>query len=480
MNQQKQTKLRTIELTPNENISFPIGTILTVQRYYSFLGLDNIIGRHKSRGHDINSLIMALVSYRLTENRSVTKAADWINRDAVLDVFSLDSFDQRALYRSLETLGTNREEIIADLQDALFARYEFEHTNVNLDWTSFVLYGDKCPIAKRGYSRDHRPDKKQITVGISELANPINVPIGMTVREGNVNDQVHFDDTFGQVEDRLRAGSVVVFDQGANRRENLERIEHSKLKYLTARQINTSDEETWIKHFDRKKAELVDERYGVYGLIKRFPSRTNYLFFSKELERTQIEAKLRKVERLFREAEEIQNAVEHNRNLPKRFRINNPLVECKYSYQTKLASMSEDEARGILKAAAITGREGFFCLVSNMHLTLKEALAIYRQKDSIEKIFNTLKNEIDIHPLRVWTEENIYGALILGFLALLMIALIRFEHDELKHVSATFIKISLMNLTLTIEFEKTGQKHLVFSNFNPISQVILAENRAVS
>ena len=45
-------------------------------------------------------------------------------------------------------------------------------------------------------------DKKQITPGISELARPINVPIGMTIREGNVNDQVHFEDTFKQVKER--------------------------------------------------------------------------------------------------------------------------------------------------------------------------------------------------------------------------------------------------------------------------------------
>jgi len=94
----------------------------------------------------------------------------------------------------------------------LFKAYDFEHSDINMDWTSFVLYGDKCSLGKYGYSRDHRPDKKQITLGISELSDPFNVPIGMTVREGNVNDQVHFDDTFAQVKGRLREGSMVVFD----------------------------------------------------------------------------------------------------------------------------------------------------------------------------------------------------------------------------------------------------------------------------
>ena len=472
----KSTQLRTDLVEPNDNISFPIGTILTVQKYYDHLDLSEIFGKHKSRGVSINSLLEALLSYKLTENQSITRAADWINRDEVLDAFNLDFFEQRTLYRVLEIVGVNREEIMADIQDVLFEVYDFEHTNINMDWTSFVLYGDKCPLGKYGYSRDHRPDKKQITMGLSELSRPINIPIGMTVRAGNVSDQVHFDDTFDQVKDRLREGSMVVFDQGANRKENLDRIEHSKLKYVTARQINKSDEETWIKNFDKSKAELVDERNGIYGLKKKFPSRVNYLYFSEHLFEQKMASKFRKVERLLNEAEEIQKCIESNRGLPKRYRINNPLVDCEYSYQTKLASLSDEEARAILKEASITGREGFFCLVSDKDLTLTEALAIYREKDSIEKIINSLKNEIEIKPLRVWSDYSIYGALILGFLAQLIISLIRFEYKELKHKSPKFIKISLMNLTVTVEYRKSGKKRYIFSNFDPISQVILSKN----
>ncbi len=475
----QQTSLRTGIITANENISFPIGTILTVQKYYGNLGLSEIFGKHKSRGKDINSLLEALLSYKLTENQSITRASDWINREEVLNTFELDSFEQRTLYRVLEIIGINREEIMADIQDVLFEVYDFEHTNINMDWTSFVLYGNKCPLGKYGYSRDHRPDKKQITVGISELSKPINIPIGMTVREGNVHDQIHFDDTFDQVKDRLREGSMIVFDQGANRKENLDRIEHSKLKYVTARQINKTDEETWIKNFDKSEAEMIDERYGVYGLKKKFPSRVNYLYFSEHLYKQKMASKFRKVEKLLSEAEEIQKSIENNRGLPKRYRINNPLIDCEYSYQTKLASLSDKEARAILKKASITGREGFFCLVSDMDLTLKETLTIYRLKDSIEKIFHSFKNEIEIKPLRVWSDNNIYGAMILGFLAQLIISLIRFEHQELKHTSPKFIKISLMNLTVTVEFRKSGKKRYIFSNFNPISQVILSQNHEI-
>ncbi len=107
------------------------------------------------------------------------------------------------------------EEIIADIQDRLFQIYNFEHTDINLDWTSLVLYGDKSKLGKYGYSRDHRPDKKQITVGISELAGPINVPIGITVNKGNLNDMKHFNDTYQQVKDRLSLMCLILIKQNS-------------------------------------------------------------------------------------------------------------------------------------------------------------------------------------------------------------------------------------------------------------------------
>lgn len=474
----KPTKLRTIGIEPNKNISFPIGTALAVKKYYEFLGLSEVFSKFKKRGVDINSLIQALVSYKLTQNQSVHQGSDWINRPDVLKIFELVSFEERTLYRVLETTGDNHEEIMMDIRDILFETYEFEHTDVNMDWTSFVLFGEKCPIGKRGYSRDHRPDKKQITVGLTELANPINVPIGLTINPGNINDQVHFNDTYGQVKDKLRPGSLIVFDQGANRKKNLDKITRSKMKYLTMKNLNKSDEETRIRKFDPKKAELVDWEDKAYGIKYRKPKKFNYFYFSEKLKKDMIEARLRKVERLFKEAEQLQECIDKHRGLPKRYRINNPLVECEYSYQTKLKMMSPEEAREILKKAAITGREGFFCLISNEDLTLEEALHIYRQKDSIEKIFNSLKNEIELRPIRVWSERSVYGALIIGFLAQLVISLIRFEHAELKHTSPKFIKFSLMNLTATIEYGQNGKKRFVFSNFDSVSKIILCEKQA--
>jgi len=139
------------------------------------------------------------------------------------------------------------------------------------------------------------------------------------------------------------------------------------------------------------------------------------------LEKQQLEFSARKAIRKLEETKEIQKSIDNNRQLLKKFCINNALIDVVYSYQTKLQELTEEEALRLVEGIAITGREGFFCYKSNKDLTLEQELATYRKKDSIEKIMHSLKNEIEIKSLRVWSDDSIYGAIIIGFIAQLFI-----------------------------------------------------------
>ncbi len=474
-----QTKLRTNCIEHNNNISFPIGTVIAVKRYSHKLDFEGILSSFKKRGINLHHLIEALVTYRLTENESICRGSDWINRPNVLQEFNLEGFEERTLFRALESVGENYEEIIALLQKQIFSRYEFPHTDVNLDWTSFVLWGNRAELGKYGYSRGHRPDKKQITVGISQLRAPMNIPIGLTVQSGNINDQKHFKSTFEQVASVLKDGSTIVFDKGGQSKDNLDLVLAHKMKYLSAKKLNLSDDKR-IKSFRPSVKNCVDPENMIYGEIIKYPTRTDYFFFSKQLQHNQIEAKLRLAERKLEEAKEIQQALTKGRTLPKRFLINNPLVRITYTYQTRLSELTESQARKLVQAASITGREGFFCLVSSEKLTLLEALKIYRMKDAIEKVFQSLKNDIDIKPLRVWTTKSLCGAILIGFLAQLIISLMRYDYEALRNVAPKFIKISLMNLTVTVEIQKSGSKRSIYSNFDPINEPVCCQNESIT
>ena len=444
-------------LNVTKNISLPIGTILTVQKYSAKLNLASIFCQFKKKGRSIDKLIEALLSYKLTQNLSISKASDWINQEEVLKEFNLEPFEQRTLFRVLETIGENYEEIIIDLQNKLTSVYKFEHTDINMDWSSLILWGTKAPLGAYGYSRDHRPDKKQIMFGIAELANPINIPIGLTIQPGNMNDQEHFQKTFQQVQNIVKKNSLITFDKGGNSKTNLASVEASKMKYLTAKKLNQSTDKR-IEKFNISNEDLIILENDNYGIKYEFPNRTDYLYFSKSLYFEQIESRFRKINKQLKEAQELQNSINKNNKLPKKFQINNPLIDISYEYQTKLEKLGEDKAKKLLGNVIFNGREGFFMLTSSENLTLEEALRIYRKKDSVEKIMHSLKNEIEIKPLRVWSDKSIYGAILIGYIAHLIISLIRYDYSDLKKISTKFIKIALMNLTVTVEKLKNLKK----------------------
>jgi len=261
---------------------------------------------------------------------------------------------------------------------------------------------------------------------------------------------------------------------GANTADNIKLIQKDEMKYLTSMKLNTSDDKI-IENFNPKTSELVDSKKNIYGIKIVKPSSIKYFYFSESIKKKQLEAKARTILKKLQEAKEIQGVITKNKKLPKKFRINNELIEIDYSFRTKLEKLSDEEAIELLKSSIINGREGFFCLKSNKDLTLEKALEIYREKDSIEKIFDSLKNEIQIKPLRVWSEDSMYGAILLGFIAQLFISLMRYEFEEIKHRSTKFIKKSLKNLTLTIRFVKDGLRNYIFANFDKINSLIVTK-----
>ena len=129
-----------------------------MKNYAKFLEFKKTFSKFKQRGIPLLNIVEAVISYKLTENLSLTKASDWINRDEVLEEFCLKSFEQRTLFGDIETIGENYQTIILDLQDILFNKYDFSHTDINMDWSSLILWGDKSALGKYGYSQGPCPD----------------------------------------------------------------------------------------------------------------------------------------------------------------------------------------------------------------------------------------------------------------------------------------------------------------------------------
>jgi transposase len=184
---------------------------------------------------------------RLTEvmtlNRLVQPAAehampDWIRRTALADILDTDftGLSDEALYRNLDRLHPQRTQI----EQALAAR---ERTLFNLDDTLYLYdltstyFEGQCPRnpqAKRGYSRDHRPDCKQVVIGL--VLDRDGFPKAHEVFDGNRQDRTTVADMLTRLEERTgrRGGATVVVDRGMAFAENLAQIRARGHHYLVA------------------------------------------------------------------------------------------------------------------------------------------------------------------------------------------------------------------------------------------------------
>lgn len=184
-----------------------------------------------------------LLTEVMTLNRLVRPASehampDWIRRTALADLLATDfgTLTDEALYRNLDRLHPQR----AAIEQALAAR---ERTLFNLDDTIYLYdltstyFEGQCPYnpqARRGYSRDHRPDCKQVVVGL--VVDRDGFPKAHEVFDGNRVDRTTMADMLTTLEARTgrRGGATVVVDRGMAFADNLKEITDRGHHYLVA------------------------------------------------------------------------------------------------------------------------------------------------------------------------------------------------------------------------------------------------------
>ena len=467
-----QTRFRTFQIKHNDNLSVPIGNLVWAQAFFERFGLDEVVRAFKTRGTDLAKLAEAMVAYKAGDNFSILRCHDFMIQRPIRKALGLPEFDVRGLYRAVETLGRNKEPIVTAFRQRFLREYGTDVTDTVFDWTSLVYFGDKPDKAMRGHSKDGHPEECQVMVGVAQLAKPLGVPIGLTVEPGNTHDGRHMLRTFGQVRNDLSEGSTMIFDAGANNKTVLDTIVEDEKHYLTRKRFNRSDDAI-LAGFSEDAWECIDAEKGEYCLKKIFPSRVNYYFFSRELrdlERKGVEKRARKK---LKEAKDLQRDLEQGRKLRKRYRIDNVLIKATISLQTKLTEITEEEAFNLLLEKGTTGREGFFCLVSDRDMDPREARSKYRSKDVVEKLFSSMKSDIGIRPIRAWTDDAVDGVLLIGFLAQAMVSVTRFLCEPASSTATKFITDAMQKLTLTVVRRKDGERRFVLSNFTPLNESVL-------
>ena len=213
------------------------GPVHVGHQMWRLLRLDTILGAAGLSGR-AQLLTEVMTLNRLVHPASEHAMPDWIRRTALADILGTDftALSDEALYRNLDRVHPQR----ARIEQALAAR---ERTLFNLDDTIYLYdltstyFEGQCalnPQAKRGYSRDHRPDCKQVVIGL--VLDRDGFPKAHEVFDGNRHDQTTVNDMLSRLEERTgrRVGATVVVDRGMAFAENLAQIRARGHHYLVA------------------------------------------------------------------------------------------------------------------------------------------------------------------------------------------------------------------------------------------------------
>ena len=177
---------------------------------------------------------------------------DWIRRTALGDILQEDFSElaDEALYRNLDRLHPNREAIERALAEKEKTLFNLDDTVYLYDLTSTYFEGQATanPQAKRGYSRDKRPDCKQVVVGL--VLDGDGFPKAHEIFDGNTQDRRSLDQMLDALEKRTgkKLGATVIVDRGMAFAENLEQIRKRELHYLVAGR--QSERNQWLEELE--------------------------------------------------------------------------------------------------------------------------------------------------------------------------------------------------------------------------------------
>jgi transposase len=217
------------------------------------LGLKDFFDRTLPDGREeIPWSLMALVLIlcRLCEPSSELHIAEhYYAQSALVDLLgiSAEKVNEQRLYRALDAILPHKEALEAFLKNRLGELFGIEYDLLLYDVTSTYFEGqaDGNPLAQRGYSRDHRPDCKQVCIGL--VVSKCGMPLGYQVFAGNRTDVTTLQEIVETMERRYgRADRIWVGDRGMVSADNIAFLKQSGRRYI----VGTP--KSMLKQFERE------------------------------------------------------------------------------------------------------------------------------------------------------------------------------------------------------------------------------------
>src|ERR1035437_9068138 len=395
------------------------------------LGLDEFWQERLPAAHEAVSwekVLRLLVVNRLLEPGSEFHVhRQWFVDSAMDELLETDFAvaEKDRLYRCLDRVLKHKQELFVWLTQKWADLFHADFEVLLYDLTSTYFEGEmeQNAKAKRGYSRDKRPDCLQLVIAL--VVTPDGFPLAYEVMNGNTSDRTTLRGFLKKIEETYgKARRVWVMDRGIPSDAILEEMREPARQtfYLVGTpkgRINQHEKKwldlPWQKVRDSVEVKLYQHEGELYVLAK-----------SQRRQAKEIAMRRKRLVRLLRKLRAMR------KSLPKRdqllLRIGAAKKEAGRAFgfvKIQMPSKDQDVTRETFsfqvdkaKLKASQQRDGHYLLRSN--LTGEDPAVLwtrYVQLTQIESVFRSLKSELGVRPIYHQLEHRADAHILIAFLA---------------------------------------------------------------
>jgi transposase len=407
----------------------PFGNCWLASELWRALGLTDFWGQRLPAGREAVSwekVLRLLVVNRLLEPGSEFRVhRHWFVEsamDALLEAdFAVAEKDR--LYRCLDRIVEHKQELFVWLKQKWAELFQADFEVLLYDLTSTYFEGnmEECEKAKRGYSRDSRPDCAQVVIAL--IVTPDGFPLAYEVMDGNTSEPKTLKPFLDRIEKAYgQARRVWIMDRGIPTEATLREMRERKISYLVGTpkgRINQHEKQwltlPWKQVRDSVQVKLYEHEEELYVLAR-----------SDGRQAKEIAIRRKRLARLLRKLRTMRHS------LPKRdqllLRIGAAKKEAGRAFgfvQLTIPSPDQSVTRASfhfqvdkLKLRQAAQRDGHYLLRSN--LTAEDPAILwtrYIQLTQIEAAFRSLKNDLGLRPIYHRLDRRVEAHIFVAFLA---------------------------------------------------------------
>jgi transposase len=401
----------------------------------------------------------------------------WFDQTAMAELLATDFAvaEKDRLYRCLDRLLEHKQELFRHLRQRWQDLFNTQFDVLLYDLTSTYFEGEAEGIekAKRGYSRDHRPDCAQVIIAL--VVTPEGFPLAYEVMDGNTSDRTTLRGFLDRIEDAYgKARRVWVMDRGIPTEALLAEMRDPARQtfYLVGTPKGR------VNQHEKKWLELPWQQVRESVQVKLYEHEGELYVLAKSEGRQAKENAIRrkKLARLLRKLRAMR------RSLPKRDQLLLRIGAAKkdagraFGFVTIRVPKADEEvtrktftfAVDKQKLSKAELRDGHYLLRSN--LTAEDPGVLwerYVQLTQIEAAFKAMKSELGLRPIYHQLGHRVEAHILVAFLAYCLQVTLKNRLQALapgltpRAVIGTLTPIQMLDVT----FPTTDGRRLVMPRY---------------